>query len=97
MPNHSSTVRKAMPHNWPTISAPEPAQDQKPVDDFFADRLADRIRMEAWRKKLTIIRGEILEIAEQGSQQGLLDLKRETVELARTLERLEALLGLANK
>jgi hypothetical protein len=87
----------SMRHTWSNIPAPEPAQDQKPVDDFFASRLADRIRMDAWRKKLTIIRGEILEIAEQGSQQGLLDLKRETVELARTLERLEALLGLANK
>ena len=86
-------VRMAMPHDWPNSSVPEPAKDQTP-DDFFASRLADRIRMDDWRKKLTVIRGEILEIAEQGSQQGLVDLKRETLELARTLERLEALLGL---
>jgi hypothetical protein len=87
----------SMPHNWPNPSVPEPAKDQTPVDDFFAARIADRIRMDAWRKKLTVIRGEILEIAEQGSQQGLVDLNRETVELARTLERLETLLGLPNR
>jgi hypothetical protein len=87
-------VRMAMPHDWPNSPVPEPVKDQKPADDFFASQLADRIRMDNWRKKLTVIRGEILEIAEQGSQHGLVDLKRETVELARTLERLEALLGL---
>ena len=86
-----------MPTNRPNISVPEAVKDQKPVDDFFATRLADRIRMEAWRKKLTIIRGEILELAEQGSQQGMVELKRETVELARTLKRLETLLGLADE
>lgn len=83
----------AMPHNWPN-SVPEPVKDQKPVDDFFASKLADRIRIDNWRKKLTCIRGEILEIAEQGSQRGLVDVKRETVKLARSIERLEALLGL---
>jgi hypothetical protein len=87
-------VRMAMPHDWPNSPVPEPVNDQKPTDDFFASQLADRIRMDNWRKKLTVIRGEILEIAEQGSQHGLVDLKRETVKLARTLERLEALLGL---
>ena len=97
LPNQSSTVRVSMPNNRPNISVPETVKDQKPVDDFFATRLADRIRMEAWRKKLTIIRGEILELAEQGSQQGLVELKRETVELARTLKRLEMLLGLADE
>jgi len=86
-----------MPINRPNISVPEAVKDQKPADDFFAARLADRIRMEAWRKKLTIIRGEILELAEQGSQQGMVELKRETVELARTLKRLEMLLGLADE
>ena len=50
--------------------------------------------MDNWRKQLTLIRGEILEIAEQGSQQGLVDLKRETMKLVRAVERLEALLGL---
>jgi hypothetical protein len=53
--------------------------------------------METWRRKLALIRGEILEIVEQGSQHGLVDLKRETVELARILEHLETLLGLTNK
>ncbi len=69
-------------------------KEQKPVDDFFASKLAERIRTDNWRKQLTLIRGEILQIAEQGSQQGLVDLKRETMELARAIERVEALLGL---
>ena len=90
--NHLIHGAYAMPHNWPNNS--ELVKDQKPVDDFFASRLADRIRMDNWRKKLTVIRGEILEIAEQGSQRGLVDLARETVELTRSIERLEALLGL---
>jgi len=90
-------VRMAMPHDWPNNSAPKPAKDQRPVDDFFASRLAERIRTDSWRKKLTIIRSEILEFAEQSSQQGLVDLNRETVELARTLDRLETLLGQAGK
>jgi hypothetical protein len=90
-------VRTAMPHDWPNNSAPQPVRDQKPVDDFFASRIAERIRTDVWRKKLTIIRGEILEFAEQSSRHGLVDLSRETVELARTLDRLETLLGLADK
>jgi hypothetical protein len=93
----SSMVRTAMPHDWPNNSAPEPVKDQRPVGDFFASRLAERIRTDIWRKKLTMIRGEILELSEQSSQQGLVDLTRETVELARTLDRLETLLGLASK
>ena len=96
-PSDSSMVRMAMPQNWPNNSVPEPFNDQQPVNDFFASRLADRIQMETWRKKLAVIRGEILEIVEQGSQQGSADLKRETVELVRTLEHLETLLGLTNK
>jgi len=96
-PNHSSMVRMAMPHSLPNDSIPEPVKDQKPVDDVFAARLAERIRMDTWRKKLTVIRGEILEIAELGSEQGLVDLKRETRKLARTLERLETLLGVPNE
>jgi hypothetical protein len=88
-------VRMTMLHSGPNTSVPEP--DPKPIDDFFASRLADRIQMETWRKKLAVIRGEILEIVEQGSQQGLVDLERETVQLARTLEHLETLLGLTNK
>jgi hypothetical protein len=53
-------------------------KEQKPVDDFFASKLAERIRKDNWRKQLTLIRGEILQIAEQGSQQGLVDLKWES-------------------
>jgi hypothetical protein len=41
-----------------------------------------------------LIRGEILDIAEQGSQHGLVDVKWETVKLAQAIERLEASLGL---
>ncbi len=72
-----------MPRNPYTDNIPDPVKDQKPVDDFFASKLAERIRIDNWRKQLTLIRGEILEIAEQRSQQGLLDLKRETMKLAR--------------
>ena len=90
-------VRMAMPHDWPNNSALQPVKDQTPVDDFFASRMAERIRTDNWRKKLTIIRGEILEFAEQSAEHGLVDLKRETVELARALDRLETLLNRASK
>jgi hypothetical protein len=93
----SSMVRTAMPRDRPNNSAPEPVKDQEPVVDFFASRLAERIRADNWRKRLAVIRGEILELAEQSSQQGLVDLARETVELARGLDRLEKLLRLASK
>ena len=83
-----------MAHNWPNNFVPKPVKDQKPVDGFFASRLADRVRIDNWRQKLTFIRGEILEIAGQSSQRGLADLERETVNLARSIERLEALLSL---
>jgi hypothetical protein len=83
-----------MPNKWLKNSIPEPVTDDERVEDFFASKLADRIRMDNWREKLTHIRGEILEIAEQGSQRGLVDLKREAVKLARSIERLEALMGL---
>jgi hypothetical protein len=83
-----------MPQNEPNTSTPELVKDEKPVDDFFASKLADRIRIDNWRRRLTYIRQEVLEIAEQGSQQGFVGLKRETVKLAKSIERLEALLGL---
>jgi pyrimidine operon attenuation protein/uracil phosphoribosyltransferase len=83
-----------MPENEPTTSTPELVRDEQPVGDFFASKLADRIRIDNWRRRLTYIRQEILEIAEQGSQQGFVGLKRETVKLAKSIERLEALLGL---
>jgi hypothetical protein len=84
----------AMPSNRYTDNIPDLVKDQKPVDDFFASKLAERIRIDTWRTQLTLIRGEILEIAEQGSQRGLVDLKRETMKLVRAIERLETLLGL---
>ena len=83
-----------MPQNESNSSTPESIKDEKPVDDFFASKLADRIRKDNFRRRLTYIRQEILEIAEQGSQQGFVGLKRETVKLAKSIERLEALLGL---
>ncbi len=92
--NHWINGAHAMAHNWPNNFVHKPVKDQKPVDDFFASRLADRIRIDNWRQKLSFIRGEILEIAGQSSQRGLVDLERETVNLARSIERLEALLRL---
>jgi len=50
-------------------------------------------QLDNWRKQLTLIRGEILEIAEQGSQQGLVDLQQETGRLAEVIELLEVFLG----
>jgi hypothetical protein len=46
------------------------------------------------RKQLTVIRGERLETAEQGSQHGLADVKREIAKLAHIIQQLEVLLGL---
>jgi hypothetical protein len=83
-----------MPQNGSNTSTSEPGKDEKPVDDFFASKLADRIRKDNFRRILTCMRQEILVIAEQGSQQGFVGLKRETVKLAKSIERLEALLGL---
>jgi hypothetical protein len=83
-----------MPRNWHNNSVPDPDKDQKPIDDLFASKLADRIRIEDWRKQLGLVRGVMLDIVEQGSQQGLVDLKRETVKVVRAIERLEAFLGL---
>jgi hypothetical protein len=84
----------AMPSNRYTDNIPDRVEDQKPADDFFASKLAERIRIDNWRKHLTLIRGELLEIAEQGSQQSLVDLTRETMKIVRAIERLETLLGL---
>ena len=83
-----------MPRNRPNDYILDPVKDQKPIDDFFASKLAKRIRMDNWRKQLNLIRGEILDIAEQSSQHGLVDVKWETVKLAQAIERLEASLGL---
>jgi hypothetical protein len=47
-----------MPSNRYTDNIPDPVKDQKPVDDFFASKLAERIRIDNWRTQLTLIRGE---------------------------------------
>ncbi len=86
-----------MPYTWPDGSAPEAANDHMQVDALPASGLADQTRADGWRKKLTVIRGEILEFAEQGAREGLVDLERETTELARMLAELETLLGPADK
>jgi len=74
-------------------SVPDPAKDQQPADDCVVPELPERTQLDNWRKQLPLIRGEILEIAEQGSQQGLVDLQQETVRLAEAIELLEVFLG----
>jgi len=83
----------AMPPNWQNNSVPDPVKDQQSTDDGVVPEVVERTQLDNWRKHLTLIRGEILEIAEQGSRQGLIDLQQETVRLAETIERLEVLLG----
>jgi hypothetical protein len=82
-----------MPHDWQDNSVPEPPKDQQPADDCVVPEVPERTQLENWRKQLTLIRGEILEIAEQGCQQGLVDLQQETVRLAEAIELLEVFLG----
>ena len=74
-------------------SVPDPAKDQQPADDCAVPELLERTQLDNWRQQLPLIRGEILEIAEQGSQQGLVDLQQETVRLAEAIELLEVFLG----
>jgi hypothetical protein len=83
-----------MPNRRPTDNVTDPANGQILVEDSLAFEIAKRVQLDNWRKQLTIIRGEILEIAEQGSRHGLTDVKREITKLARTIQQLEALLGL---
>lgn len=82
-----------MPRDCQNNSVPDPAKDQQPADDCVVPELPERTQLDNWRRQLTLIRGEILEIAEQGSQQGLVDLQQETVRLAEAIELLEVFLG----
>jgi hypothetical protein len=82
-----------MPRNWQNNSVPDPVKDQLSVDDGVVPEVLEQTRLDNWRKQLILIRGQILEIAEQGSQQGLVDLQQETVRLAEAIEQLEVLLG----
>jgi hypothetical protein len=82
-----------MPRNWQHNSVPDPVKDQPPADDSIVPEVLERTQLDHWRKQLTLIRGEILEIAEHDSRQGLLDLQQETVRLAGAIEQLEVLLG----
>ncbi len=43
-----------MPRNRPNDYILDPVKDQKPIDDFFASKLAERIRMDNWRKQLIL-------------------------------------------
>ena len=82
-----------MPRNWQNNSVPDPVKDQPSVDDGVVPEVLEQTRLDNWRKQLILIRGQILEIAEQGSQQGLVDLQQETVRLGEAIEQLEVLLG----
>ena len=83
-----------MPNRRPTDNVPDPANGQIPVEDCLAVRPPGRVQLDNLRKQLTVIRGEIQETAEQGSQHGLVDLKHEIAKLARIIQELEVLLGL---
>jgi hypothetical protein len=83
---------RAMPRNWQNNSVPDPVKDQPSVDDGAVPEVLEQTQLDNWRKQLILIRGQILEIAEQGSQQGLVDLRQETVRLAGVIEQLEVLL-----
>jgi hypothetical protein len=82
-----------VPRNWQNNSVPDPVKDQPSVDDGVVPEVLEQTQLDNWRKQLILIRGQILEIAEQGSQQGLVDLQQETVRLAGVIEQLEVLLG----
>ncbi len=82
-----------MPRDCQNNPVSDPANDQQPADDCVVPELPERTQLDNWRKQLPLIRGEILEIAEQGSQQGLVDLQQETVRLAEAIELLEVFLG----
>lgn len=72
-----------MPNRRPADKVPDPANAQIPVKDCLAVKPLGRIQLDNLLKQLTVIRGEILETAEQGSQHGLVDVKREIAKLAR--------------
>ncbi len=83
-----------MPTRRPTDNVLDPAKEQIAVEDCLALEIAERVQLDNWRKQLSVIRGEILELAEQGSQHGLEDVKREISRLAHIIQQLEVLLGL---
>jgi hypothetical protein len=82
-----------MPSRWATDNVPNPANGQTPVEDRLAVKPLGRVQLDNLRIQLTVIRGEILETAEQGSQHGLVDVKREIAKLAHIIQQLEVLLG----
>jgi len=88
---NGSMVR--MPRDWQNNPVPAPVQDQQPADGCVVPEVLEPTQLDNWRQQLTLIRGEILEIAEQGCQQGLVDLQQETVRLAEAIELLEVFLG----
>ena len=82
-----------MPRNWYNHQ-PDPVKDRKSVEDFLAWRFPEQTRLDNCRKQLALIRGEVLELERRGSQQGLVSLKWEAVQLSGEIERLETLLGI---
>ena len=72
----------------------DPAQDRKSVEDFLVFRFPELTQLNNCRKQLALVRGERLELERRGSQQGLVHLKWEAMQLAGKIERLEALLAL---
>lgn len=85
-----------MPSGRPTDKVPNTANGQTPVEDCLAVKPLGRIQLDDLRKHLTVIRGEILEAAAQGSQHGLADVKREIAKLALIIQQLEDLLKAAS-
>ena len=83
-----------MPNRRPTDKVPDPANAQIPVEDCLAVKPLGQIQLDNLRKQLTVIRGERLETAAQGSQHGLADVKREIAKLAHIIQQLEVLLSL---
>jgi hypothetical protein len=54
VPNQWINGADAMPRNRPNDYILDPFKDQKPIDDFFPPKLAERIRMDNWRKQLNL-------------------------------------------
>ena len=73
---------------------PDPVKDRQSVEDFLAFRFPELTQLNNCRKQLALVRGERLELERRGSQQGLVHLKWEAVQLAGEIERLETLLGI---
>ena len=82
-----------MPRDWQNNSVADSVKDRQPADGCVVPEVLEPTQLDNWRQQLTLIRGEILEIAEQGCQQGLVDLQQETGRLAEVIELLEVFLG----